>query len=82
MLRSERIISGISLRISANAENPSSAARTGYPISVSTDDNDSRIEGSSSTISSLSFVQGIYYLTERILPILLKIAGNREVDSA
>src|ERR1035438_1444484 len=59
MLRSERTMSGISVRISANAEKPSSAVRTQYPISVSKHDNDVRIEDSSSTMSSFNFVSGI-----------------------
>jgi hypothetical protein len=63
MLRSERRISGISVRNSRSAENPSWAHRTRYPISASVSDIDDLIVGSSSTMRSLSLVLGIIHLT-------------------
>src|ERR1035441_8786338 len=63
LLRSERIISGNSLRIWRSAENPSSAERTLYPNSVKRCVINIRIEGSSSTIRSLTFAWNICHLT-------------------
>ena len=52
IFRSERSSSGTSFYISRNAEIPSSAVRTLYPISLSTWDSNSRMEVLSSTISN------------------------------
>lgn len=61
ILRSERSNSGTSFRISRNAEKPSSAERARYPLSVSASDSDNRTVGSSSTMSSVAGVAGIFH---------------------
>jgi hypothetical protein len=59
---SQQGVSGISFRIAANAEKPSSADRRLYPISVSRYDRVVRIEQSSSRMRILDLVSDITHL--------------------
>ncbi len=81
MLRSVRMMSGISCRISCNAENPSEAVRTRYPISMRTCDIDVLIEGSSSTMRSPTFASCISHPLTASLRGLEKVFHGSNYES-